>query len=62
MKLVDYENEGTIDAEKLKPVFDVVAKNTEVEGAMSLELADTETLTRDFIHTLAANPRQGVVE
>lgn len=62
MKLVDHENEGTVDAEKLKPVLDVVAKNTEVEGAMSVELADTDTLAKDFIHTLAANPRQGVVE
>jgi Ca2+-binding EF-hand superfamily protein len=62
MKLIDHENEGAVDAEKLKPVFDVVAKNTEVEGALNLELSDTEALTKDFIQTLASNPRQGVVE
>ncbi len=62
LKLVDHENEGTVDAEKLKPVLDVVAKNTEVEGAQSLGLNDTDALAQDFVARLASNPRQGVLE
>lgn len=56
MKLVDFDNEGFIDADKLLPVMTVFCQNTKDQGMLSFDLDDPKVLTEKFISDLS-NPQ-----
>jgi hypothetical protein len=50
--LVDFENEGYIDFDKLKPVLEVLARNTKDPEALNVDLSDPIQVAKDFLYAL----------
>lgn len=63
MKLVDNENEGQIDGDKLKVVLEVVVKNAEEEGVFfDLEGKNLGQYCQEFVKDMASNDKKFVTE